>query len=124
AVTEAQAAVASAPQLKPAMLLLAAALLANGNPNQAQTYQTELLQQAPDNAEVRKLLAQVNLRFHRADEAIRVLEPLRLSGADDPEVDALLGLAKLQQGEGEAGIELLEQSVAGQPNNLDLKMDL
>lgn len=124
AVAEAQAALASAPQLKPAKLLLAAALLANGNPNQAQTHLTELLQQAPDNPEVRKLLAQVNLRFHRAEEATRILEPLRLSGVDDPEVEALLGLAKLQQGEGEAGIELLEQSVAAQPNNLDLKLDL
>lgn len=124
AVTEAQKAVAAAPDLQPAKLVLGAALLAQGNVNQAEAQLSRLVQQAPENAEARKLLARANLQLQRPDVAVQLLAPLQQQGSNDPQLDALLGWASLQRGDETAAIELLERSVAAQPANLELKLDL
>lgn len=124
AVAEAQKAVTAAPGLLPAKLLLGTALLAQGNLNQADTQLSEVVRQAPENLEARKLLARVNLQMQRPDIAMQVLAPAQESGSSDPQLDALLGWTNLQQGDHAAAIALLERSVAAQPNNTNLKLDL
>lgn len=123
AITESQKVLAAAPQLLKVKLVLGAALLANGNLNQAEIQLADLVRQAPENLEARKLLAQVNLRLQRPDVAMQVLSPVQADAAD-PQVSALLGWASLQRGDQSAGEELLERSVAAQPQNDKLKLDL
>jgi putative PEP-CTERM system TPR-repeat lipoprotein len=82
------------------------------------------VQQAPENLEARKLLANVNLRLQRPEVAMQVLIPAQQSSSLDPQVDALLALANLQRGNQAAAVELLQRSVAAQPANEGLKLDL
>jgi putative PEP-CTERM system TPR-repeat lipoprotein len=124
AVTEAQMTVAAAPEHAMAQLVLGAALLANGNLNQAEARLADLVRQAPDNVEARKLLAEVNLRLQRPDAALQVLASTQQSGASDAQVDAMLAWANLQRGDESAAIELLKRSLAAQPDNERLKLDL
>lgn len=124
AVAEAQKVVTAVPDLVPAKMLLGAALLAQGNLNQAETQFAEVVRLAPENMEARKLLARVNLQLQRPDVVMQVLSPLQQSDVADPQLDALLGWAELQRGDDAAAIVLLERSVAAQPQNANLKLDL
>jgi cellulose synthase operon protein C len=124
AIAESQKALGVVPDFVPARLMLAAALLANGNINQAGAELSELLRQAPDNFEARKLLAQVNLRLHRPTDALEILQSRDIAGREDPQVDALLGLAKLAEGDERAAIALMERSLRAQPENSSARMDL
>ncbi len=124
AVTEAQKVVAVAPGHPLARLVLGSALLANGNFNQAEAQLSELVRLAPENGEARKLLAEANLRLQRPDVALQVLGSAQQSEVVDPQVSALMGWANLQRGDATAAIDLLNRSVAAQPNNMNLKLDL
>lgn len=123
AIASAQKAVTAAPEFLQAKLLLGAALLANGSANQALAELGEVVQKDPANVEARKLLAQTQLRLQRPDLAMQVLAPIQ-AASQDPQLDALRGWASLQQGEQDQAITLLERSVAAQPDNPNLKMDL
>lgn len=124
AVAEAQTVVSATPELTSAKMLLGAALLAQGNLNQAETQLAEVVRAAPENMEARKLLARANLQLQRPDIAMQVLSPLQQTDAADPQLDALLGWANLQRGDDTTAISLLERSVAAQPGNAALKLDL
>lgn len=124
AVAESQKVVTAVPELTAAKFLLGAALLAQGNLNQAEVQLSQVVRQTPENMEARKLLARVNLQLQRPDMAMQVLLPAQQSQAADPDLDALLGWANLQRGDNPAAIALLERSVAAQPANTGLKLDL
>ena len=124
AVGELQRCVTAAPDFVVARFLLGAALLAQGNLQQADVHLTQALQRAPENTEARKLLAQVRLRLGRPDAAMQVLLPMQPADNSDPQLDLLLGLAHLQQGERSTGIEHLERAAAARPDNRSLQMDL
>lgn len=124
AVAEAHKALAADPGLLQAKLLLGVALSAQGNLQQAEVQLSELVQLAPENIQARKLLAQVNLQLQRPDVAAQVLAPIAQSNADDPQLSALLGVTKLRRGEIATGLEMLQRSVARQPDNIGLKHDL
>lgn len=124
AVAEAQQLANSNPDLLPAKLVLSVALIAQGNLNQAETHLSELVRRAPDNAEARKLLANVNLQLQRPDVAMQVLTPLQEANEEDSELAAMLGLANWQRGDRKAAVSLLEQRVAREPENENMKQDL
>lgn len=124
AVAEAQQLVNSNPELLPAKLLLSVALLAQGNLHQAETHLSDLVRSAPGNTEARKLLAKVNLQLQRPDVAMQLLTPLQDAGEGDSQLAAMLGLANWQRGDRKAGIALLEQGLAREPQNENLKQDL
>jgi len=124
AVAEAQKVVTGAPDLVGARMLLGAALLAQGNLNQAETQLADVVRLSPENLEARKLLARANLQLQRPDIAMQVLSPIQQGETADPQLDALLGWANLQRGDDAAAIALLERSVAAQPTNANLKLDL
>lgn len=67
AVSEAQKALQATPDLPQLKLLLGAALLANGNLNQADVEASDLLRRMPDNASARKLKAQIDAQIKSAD---------------------------------------------------------
>ncbi len=123
AIAELQRTLAAAPNLVSNRFLLGAAFLAQGNLRQAEQQLSQALQRAPENLEARKLLAQTRLRLGRPDGAMQVLLPVQES-SDDAELDALLGLAHLQQGQDARGVTFLERAVAAQPGNTGLKLDL
>jgi putative PEP-CTERM system TPR-repeat lipoprotein len=124
AVSESQKAIGAAPQFSQAKLLLGAALMAQGNLNQAEAHLSELVRSSPESIEARKLLAQVNLRLQRPDVAAQVLAPAQDVDLSDPQLGALLGLTSLQQGQSAAAVSWLEKSVTAQPNSSPLKLDL
>jgi putative PEP-CTERM system TPR-repeat lipoprotein len=124
AVAEAQKALATVPGLAQAKYLLGVALIMQGNLHQAEAQLAELVQMMPENAEARKLLARVNLQLQRPDVAMQLLTPLQQNAVEDPQLAALTGVANLQRGDHEAGIAMLESSVARDPANVELKHDL
>ncbi len=123
AITSAQKALTAAPEFLQAKLLLGAALLANGSANQALAELGDVVQKDAGNVEARKLVAQAQLRLQRPDLAMQVLAPIQAAN-QDPQLDALRGWASLQQGEQDQAISLLERSIAAQPDNANLKLDL
>lgn len=123
AVAGLQPLVAAAPDVVPAQFLLGAALLAQGSLNQAEQHLSRVLQQAPDNLEARKLLAQARLQLRKPDNAMQILLPVADGGAD-PQLDAMLGLAYLQQGETSQAIAHLEKTAKSHPNKRDAQLQL
>jgi putative PEP-CTERM system TPR-repeat lipoprotein len=123
AISSLQKALTTAPDFIQAKLLLGTALLANGSANQALVELGDVVQKEPGNLEARKLLAQAYLRLQRPDLATQVLAPVQ-TASQDPQLDALRGWASLQQGDQDQAISLLERSVASQPDNVNLKLDL
>ena len=103
AIAELQRVVNDSPTYAPARLLLGAALLAQGNLNQAEAQLAELLQRSPQHAEARKLLAQIRLRLQRPDAALQALTEFGEGAESDPQVQALLDLAKLQRAASSGG---------------------
>jgi len=117
-----QRVLAAMPDFIPARFLLGAALLAQGNLNQADSHLTRVLQDAPDNLEARKLLAQVRLRMGRPDAVLELLSPLQSQA--DADVDQLIGLAHMQLGESGEGLSMLERSAAREKDNRQRQLDL
>ena len=124
AVAELRPLVIERPNLASARFLLGAALLAQGNLEQAEGHLSRLVQLAPDNVEGRKLLAKTRLRLQRYDSAMEVLTPAMRSDADDAELSILFSEAMLQAGEQGRAVDVLEQAVARDPREVGLKLDL
>lgn len=124
AVAELQKVLAVAPDFVPARLLLGAVSVAQGSMAQAEQHLLQVVQQAPEDIQARKLLAQVQLRLQRPAAALATLEST--AGADEQRwgIDALRGLAHVQSGARTKGQELLERSVADNPGNRQLKLEL
>lgn len=124
ATADLQRVISRVPDFAPAQFLLGAALMAQGNLNQAETHLTRALQRAPENLEARKLLAQVRLRMDRPDSAMQVLMGAQNPEGQDPQLGILIGLAHLQLGDASQGIAQLERSLASDPDNRALRLDL
>jgi putative PEP-CTERM system TPR-repeat lipoprotein len=97
AVTQLQPVVAAMPNFAPARFLLGAALLAQGNLEQAESHLSQVVRITPENVEARKLLAKARLRLQRYDAAVQVLTPAMQGEGFDPELSSLLSEAKLRQ---------------------------
>ena len=98
AVAQLQPVARAAPNFAPARFMLGAALLAQGNLEQAESHLSAVVQMTPENVEARKLLAKTRLRLQRYDSAMQVLTPAMQGDAFDPELSSLLSEAKLQTG--------------------------
>jgi len=114
-----------APDFRQAHFLYGAVNRVKGNLAQAEMYLASAVVASPQNAEARKLLADVRLRQHKLREASEAIEPL-LSD-DEPADDYLLavaGVIKLQSGEESEGLDLFKRSVDADPDNLERRLDL
>ncbi|OLN29432.1 TPR domain protein [Desulfovibrio sp. DV] len=79
-------------------VLMAEAYLGNGNPEMAISELCLVLDQRPDDAKARWLLATINLRLNRMDEAIAELEKLLQHHPEDTQAQRLIGDTMLSQG--------------------------
>lgn len=114
-----------APDFRQAHLLYGTVSRAKGNLAQAEMYLASAVRAWPENAEARKLLADVRLRQHKLRGASDAIEPLLNN--EEPVDDHLLataGIVKLQSGELSEGLQLFQRSVAADPENLNRKLDL
>jgi len=123
AVNDLQQVLEMVPGFVPARLMLGAAFLYGGEPKHAQTELSGLLTKDPSNLAARKLLAQVDLALRKPDDARRLLAEAP-QGSSDSQLDWLTGVAYLQGGQGKAGIDFLERSVAEEPAGVDRRMQL
>lgn len=116
--------VAAKPDLVAAQFLLGTALLAQGNLYQAESHLAAAVAAAPENVEARKQLAQLRLRARRPEAAIEALQPALDSDTADPQLEALLGAARMQMGDRAGAVALLEQRAARSPDVTAPKLDL
>lgn len=115
AVTDLREVTGSSPNLVQARLLLALALVAQGNLGQASQELHQLLEIAPQHPGARQLLAQVRMRLDDPDGALRMLVPVLESGGD-AQVNALIDAARSQLGAAQS-VRLLEEMLAKDPDN-------
>ena len=124
AVAQLHPVVAAVPNFAPARFLLGAALLAQGNLEQAESHLSQVVRLSPENVEARKLLAKARLRMQRYDAAMQVLTPAMQGEEFDPELSSLFSEAKLQAGATAEAVAVLEKTVQHNPDNTGSKLDL
>ncbi len=109
----------------PARLLLATVLLSQASYGQAEEQLNKLRHDHPDNLEVRKLQAQLYLATNRYDAARQALPPGEApDGREDAQLDWLRGQTLFASGSRDAGISLLEKSVASNPADSERALQL
>jgi len=97
---------------RPAQLMLGAVNYASGNLGQADMHLSAVLAADPENNFARRLLAESRLRQRKPKEALSVLES---KGSGQPENAmnlALAGLARVQAGDLDVGLQYLERGTA------------
>lgn len=124
AVATLQRLVAANPNLVTARFLLGAALAAQGNLQQAEAHLAAVVAAAPENVEARKQLAQLRLRTRQPEAAIEALRPVLDADSTDPQLEALLGAARMQMGDQEGAVALLARRAARSPSEVAPQLDL
>ncbi|HEY5810631.1 MAG TPA: XrtA/PEP-CTERM system TPR-repeat protein PrsT [Povalibacter sp.] len=112
------------PQHMTGRLLLASALLEQGSTEQALAEAVRNVAEFGDKDEPRLALAGIQLRLSRAADAEETLQPLIARSPPNPLAIAMMAQVRIQRGEIVAGVSLLEQSVAEQPGNARLQLQL
>ena len=112
------------PDYRPAQLLLGVAHKESGNLGQAEMYLSTVVAAAPGNAHARRLLAETRIELDKADEARQALEPIVSDPRADVDSLATAARASLILGEFEDAAKLLQRSVAAEPDNVDLRIQL
>jgi putative PEP-CTERM system TPR-repeat lipoprotein len=112
------------PDFQPAQMLLGVAHLESGNPAQAEMYLSAVVAKSPGNVEARTLLAETRLQLQRLDQARETLTPILSGQNPDPRALSIAGRAGLDSGDIEQGVSFLEQSVAADPDNGELRLQL
>ena len=113
-----------APEFRMAQFLLGAVHKENGNLGQAEMYLSAVVAATPENARARRLLAETRLALDKDQEARQALEPLISGDSTDIVSLSMAAGADLNLGEVDEAIALLEQGVAANPGNADLKVQL
>ncbi len=119
-----QGILSDAPEFRQAYFLLGAVSRVMGNLAQAEMYLSSAVASMPDNVEARRLLADVRMRQSKPREASETIAPLLESSQVDDDLLAAAGLVKLQVGEVNEGVELIERSVEANPGSVVRRMDL
>ncbi len=107
-----------------AMLLLAAVNVAQGNFAQAELGLSRVVALAPDNQAAHKLLAQTQLQLSRPEAVVETLAPLLEQGEIDAQISVFASQAMLRSGDVEQAIGLLEKTLAAEPENADVAINL
>ena len=113
-----------APSFQPAQMLLGMVHLKSGNPAQAEMYLSAVLARSPNNTEARTLLAETRLQLNRLDQVQETLTPMLAGQNPDARALSIAGRAGIDLGDIEQGISFLEQSVAADPANGELQLQL
>ncbi len=112
------------PDFRKAHFLFGAVSRAKGNLAQAEMYLASVVTSWPENEQARRMLADVRFRQSKFADAGEALEPLLTADDADDQLLAVAGVVMMRAGEGDAGLELFERSVAADPENLARKLDL
>jgi putative PEP-CTERM system TPR-repeat lipoprotein len=113
-----------APDYQPAQMLLGVVHLKSGNPAQAEMYLSAVLAKSPGNSEARTLLAETRLQLKRLDQVRETLTPMLAGQNPDARALSIAGRAGIDLGDIEQGVSFLEQSVAADPDNGELRLQL
>jgi putative PEP-CTERM system TPR-repeat lipoprotein len=124
AVNELRAFTRAVPDDLTGRMLLAGALLAQGNTEQAQAEIARATIEFPARDEPRLMLAELQMRRGRTLEAEEALRPLIARSPPNPQALALQGQLSIRQGEALAGLEFLEQGIAERPDDERLRLQL
>ncbi|MGQ0428424.1 MAG: XrtA/PEP-CTERM system TPR-repeat protein PrsT [Gammaproteobacteria bacterium] len=124
ATADLQRALAERPGMPFARLLLGASLLHQGLLEQADVEFSQLLAEQPDNADARNLLASVYVARNDIESARRVLAAAPAGAAAHPATGWMMGGLMLRAGQSAEAIGMLEASVAMDPDNSALQLDL
>lgn len=114
----------AAPRHLPGRLLLASALLQQGSTEQAFAEAVRNVAEFGEHDEPRIALAGIELSMGRFANAEQTLQPLILRSPPNPLAVAMLAELRIRRGESVAGVTLLEQSVAQNPENGRLRLQL
>ncbi len=124
AVNELRKFTSAVPQHMDSRLLLSAALLEQGNIEQAFAEAVRSVAEFGDKDEPRLALAGIQLRMGRVADAEETLQPLIARSPPNPSATAMLAEIRIRRGEAVAGISLLEQNLAATPGNAQLQLQL
>jgi putative PEP-CTERM system TPR-repeat lipoprotein len=113
-----------APEFRRAYFLLGAVHRMIGNLAQAEMYLASAVLNLPNNDEARRLLADVRIRQSKPREASETIAPLLYGEDADADLLAAAGMIKLQLGDTEEAVSLIERSSASSPGDAERKMDL
>lgn len=114
----------ASPRFTQARYMLGAALVAQGNLEQASLELTQVVEQTPQNVEARQLLAQVRMRLRDPDGALRVLVPAVQSDAGNSRLMSLFESVRVHAGADAGTIDTLERAVRAAPDNRALQLQL
>lgn len=119
-----QRALVERPDMPLARLLLGASLLQQGLLEQADVELSQLLAAEPGNADARNLLASVYVARGDIEGARRVLAAAPAGAGSHPASGWMMGNLLLRSGQSAEAIGMLEASVALDPDNTALRLDL
>lgn len=124
ATADLQRALVERPDMSLARLLLGASLLHQGLLEQADVELSQLLAGDPDNVDARNLLASVYVARNDIEGARRVLAAAPAGAGSHPATGWMMGSLMLRAGQSAEAIGMLEASVAMDPDNSGLRLDL
>jgi len=107
-----------------AQSLLGQVKYAQGNLGQADMYLSGVVAKQPNNIVARKLLASTLIQEGQPGQALEQLNAAIKYDRKDAGALALLGATSLRMGESAKGVAYLEKSVAADPSNTELKLQL
>ena len=121
---ELEGVVANAPGFVEARMVLGAALLQQGDLQQAQQQLQQVLSATPDNLQARKLLADVQLRLGEPGAALSVLTPALAEPHLDPQLLSLFDQAARRSGNAQALLEALQRNQREHPHEEAVAVNL
>jgi cellulose synthase operon protein C len=124
AAAELRKVVNGAPQLAGARYLLAVALAADGNLEQASTELATVVRESPANSDARELLARVRMRLDDPDGALRLLVPALQADGNDPKLANLADQLLAHADGSTQSIEILQAALAKAPKDRELALRL
>lgn len=124
AISELQRALVAKPGVPFARLLLAAALLQQGAIEQANVELTRLLAEVPGNIDARAMLARAHLARNDMEGARRLLADLPPEAESHAGANWIMGNILLQTGQSDEALALLSATVARDPQNVSMQLDL
>ena len=119
-----QSALKADPNYPPSLLLAGAIAHARGSNEQAEKYVSGVVSQFPNHLYARKLLATIQLKLGRTQNALATLQPILNQSSPDIGSLLLAGEAYRTKGEFVRAAEYLERAAALDPNNASVHTGL
>ena len=113
-----------APDLRPAQMLLGVVHKESGNLGQAEMYLAAVVAASPQSTNARRLLAETRLLLDKSADARQAIDAIVAGPNADSRSLSIAAAASIDLGEFHDAAELLERSVAADPDNIELRIEL